>query len=295
MIIVILVIAVRSYRNFTGGDSFSYDSRVAGPFWRVGLGANHSGAFMAYCFAILLGVILVYKEKKLRMLSLATLLFSLHPIFFSYSRGAYLAVLVSLIFIGLIKKRSLIVLVLLVIIFYQAVLPKSVVDRINGTQTQTGELDGSAGGRLLLWEQAIEIFEQNPVFGVGYGGFGLSIPKDKRIVVGGYGLTDTHNLFVKILCEQGVIGFLLLVAVLFSSFMSGLKLYLNKNSLFNSGLGIGFAACTIALLVANCFGDRFSYPVVGTYFWVFLGLVDRGIIITGTKEGKIITNENSKK
>lgn len=45
---VVLFIAIRNYRNFSIGSVFSYEKRADGPFWVVGLGCNHMGAFFAH-------------------------------------------------------------------------------------------------------------------------------------------------------------------------------------------------------------------------------------------------------
>jgi len=270
MSVIILLIAIRSYRNFTGGASFNYDKRVGGPFEAVGLGPNHLGAFIAdYCGAFL-GVMLLDKNFRRRMLYGLTVLFSLHPLFYSYSRGAYLAFFSVLTFYAVVSKRALLIVVATVLLAWQTILPASVVDRITMTENNSGEIEASAAHRLDLWELAMELFEKNPVFGVGYGGFGLSVPQGQ--------LTDTHNFYMKTLSEQGVIGIITLSTIFFASFRSGFKLLRRAKSSFHKGLGLGFMGCIIALMISNIFGDRWSYFVLGSYFWILWGTVDRSII-----------------
>lgn len=272
MSLAVLFIALRSYRSFSGGASYT-GSRYGGPFEIFGLGANHSGAFMAYNFAMFLGLSLFEKDKLLKWLFLATTLFSLHPILFSYSRGAYLAAFATLVFFGIIKKKSLLILVIVILLAWQTILPASVVDRIMMTETEEGELEHSSAVRLDLWEYAINLFNQNPVFGVGFGGYGLSMPEGSKY-------TDTHNFFLKTLSEQGIIGSLFLLLILYRAFWSGWRLYKIGNTPFDKGLGFGFLGCILAMIFANMFGDRWSYFVVGGYFWIFWGLVDRGILVS---------------
>lgn len=271
MAVVILVIGLREFRNFTQGAAFSYERRASGPFWVVGLGANHLGAFIAHYCALLLGLSILDENKKRRMLYLAAILFGLHPLFFSYSRGAYLAALAVVAFYGLVKKRSYLAVLAILLLFWQAVLPTTVVERIQMTETETGEIEDSAAHRLNLWNHAIGLFQNNPVFGVGYGGFGFTVAEGE--------LTDTHNFYVKMLSEQGMIGFSLFLILLGKAFRSGWQLYQLKFSPFYSGLGLGFMGCVVACMFTNMFGDRWSYFVLGSYFFVYWGLVDRSIII----------------
>lgn len=266
--IVVLFIAIRSYRNFSAGDVFRYDSRAGGPFEAVGLGANHFGAFIAHSCSVFLGLFLFDKNKKRKYLFLTTVLFGLHPLFFSYSRGAYLAFFGAMTIFGLIKKRSLLVVAAIILIAWQSILPPSVVDRITGTKTEEGEIESSAAHRLILWDHAMNLFEQNPVFGVGFGGFGLTVPAGEH-------LTDTHNFYLKTLAEQGIIGGIFFLSILFKSFLSGWRLLKIGNSPLQQGLGFGFMGCVIACAITNMFGDRWSYFALGGYYWILWGLVDR--------------------
>jgi O-antigen ligase len=275
MTVVVLLISIRSYRDFTGGGAFSYDKRYGGPFEAVGLGSNHLGAFIAYTSAVFLGFLFYDKDKKRKWLYLTTVLFSLHPLFFAYSRGAYLAALGVLSFYAVVKKRSLLILVAAILLAWQTILPASVVDRIMMSKTETGEIEGSAAHRLILWDHAMNLFRQNPVFGVGFGGFGFTVPEGET-------LTDTHNFYVKTLSEQGIIGIVLLAFLLLMAFFSGWRLFRNAKTPFHKGLGFGFMGCVLSVMITNMFGDRWSYFMLGSYFWIFWALVDRGILISKT-------------
>ena len=268
----IFFISLRSYRNFTGGSAFHWDKRDGGPFNAVGLGANHYGAFISYYITFFLGLFFYDKNINRKKLYLATYLLGLHPLLFAYSRGAYLATLVGLSFFGL-RKKILLVLIALIIAGYQVILPVSVVDRINMTKTSSGEFDKSAEHRLIMWEIAIDAFKQHPIFGVGFGGFGHIIPRDEK-------LTDTHNFYMKTLSEEGIIGIIILFCILIKAFRSGSLLFRIGKTDFQRGLGFGFMGCVLALMVANIFGDRFSYFCLGGFFWLLWGLVDRGILIS---------------
>lgn len=182
-----------------------------------------------------------------------------------------MAAFIVLIFFGITKKRSLLILVFIILVAWNTILPPSVVERISMTKTEQGELEGSAAVRLDLWEVAINTFKENPIFGIGFGGFRFIVP-DELI------FKDTHNIYLKVLCEQGMIGLAVLLIILYRAMSSGLRLYKMGKSPFQQGLGFGFLGCTIACIITNMFGDRWSNIITGSYFWVFWGLVDRGIL-----------------
>ncbi len=239
MAAVVLFMAIRNYRNFSGGSSFRYDKRVGGPFGAAGLGANVYAAFIAHFSVAFLGMSFFEQEKKRKILYLVTFLFCLHPLFFSYSRGAYIAVVVVVFaFYGLVKKRSLLIVLLLIFFSWHVILPVSVVDRISGTQTESGELESSANTRLKLWDQAEKIIVDHPVFGMGWGGFGLSIPKSEKLTVGKIQLTDPHNYYVETLCDFGAVGLVLLFFLFMKAFASGYQLYRSGGESVSKRVGL---------------------------------------------------------
>jgi O-antigen ligase len=272
MCLIVLLISIRSYRAYTGGGGFEESSRYSGPFETVGLGPNHFGAFIADYSSVWLGLFLLDKNKWRRWLYLATVLFSLHPLFYSYSRGAYAAAFGVLVFFGLIKKRSLLILVFCIYLAWQTILPASVVDRISMTRSESGELEDSAAMRLEIWNYAIDLYKANRIFGVGFGGYSLSV-LDKT----GHP-RDSHSIYLKTLSEQGIVGLAILLLVFVMAFYSGGKLFRGGKTPFQKGLGLGFLGCIVALMITNMFGDRWSYYVLATYFWVFWGLVDRSLV-----------------
>jgi len=272
MAFTVMIVSIRAARNFNEGASFSYDRRSSGPFEVVGLGPNHFGAFLSYYCVMFLGLYYFLKEKKQKYFFLAASLAGLPGLLFSYSRGAFAATMVAISFFG-IKKRALIILLFLFLIFWKFLLPVTVVERITMTKTNDGHIEASASHRLVLWDNAMLIFCENPLFGVGFNGFGFSL--DKGALEDAHNKTDTHNYFLKIACEQGIIGLFFTLYIFAAAFLSGLRLFKTGKNHFHIGLGFGFMGCIIACIIANLFGDRFSYFVLGSYFWICWGLIDR--------------------
>lgn len=271
---VFLLISVREFRNFSEGAAFSYDRRVEGPFWILGLGANHIGAFVAHYGGLLLGMAFIDKHKYRRWLYLAGVGFSLHPLFFSYSRGAYVGALAVIMLYGVLKKRSLLLVVALLVFTWQVVLPETVVERIEMTEDASGRIESSAAQRVVLWEHALRLFQDNFLFGIGFNSFGFTVEPGS--------LTDTHNFYMKTAAEQGLIGLIVLALVLVRALVSGWRLYREGHTDFHRALGFGFVGCTVAVMVTNIFGDRFSYFVMATNYWIVWGMVDRSVTLART-------------
>jgi hypothetical protein len=86
-------------------------------------------------------------------------------------------------------------------------------------------------GRFVIWKAAFDVFKDNPVIGAGPGNFfehsqqrirqvifrenpGINIdnPGSKNYYVVGKG--NPHNLFLAVLCEEGIVGFLILMTLI---------------------------------------------------------------------------------
>ena len=132
------------------------------------------------------------------------------------------------------------------------------------------QFDASAQDRLVLWHDALELFKRNPISGTGFDTYG-SMGR-----VGGY--RDTHNYYIKVLAEMGVLGMLLYLVVLWSMFATGFRLYRATRDPFWRGIAVGFLAMMASIVISNFFGDRWTYQQLDGYLWLILGCVIRGLL-----------------
>ena len=238
------------------------------------LGPNEVAAFLNQMTVILMGVYFYIKHKRNKMLLLGLILLNMFCIVFMYSRGAYAAFGVGMFILFILKNQKLLIPLILAVMFWQVVLPEKAVERIKETKGKHGQLDESSQRRVAIWDQALDIFSRNPVFGIGYGVF-------RHL---GLDLGDTHNIYVKILVEQGVLGMGCFLLVIFSLMAMGFILYQKGDDEFAKGLGLGFAVCMVVLLINNIFGDRWTYFELSAYLWLMAGLVGRSIVIAKNPE-----------
>ena len=157
---------------------------------------------------------------------------------------------------------------MLVTLIFMFNLPKSVEERFSTIGASEEERDDSAQSRFVFWGIVFEKFLERPIQGFGYHS-----SQDKRI---NPHEMDTHNYYVKMLVERGLIGFFTFIALLASFkriIKENLNLNLNSDSPMKYGLLLGMLGAWFALVLGNMFGDRFShYPII-TYFWVMIALI----------------------
>jgi putative inorganic carbon (hco3(-)) transporter len=263
------------YGTMSGRDlsSFSYDVRDAGPLG--GAGENGLAAFEATCLLFLTAILGMKLKRIYKLAILGLMVTGVYSLLFTFSRGGYLAFVSGLLFLGVVNQRKLLIVVAVLIVSWQALLPVSVQQRITMTYDQSdsdGTLDASAQTRVDLWTDAKALIAASPVFGTGFQTY--------RYMGRMEDLKDTHNYYVKILVETGAIGLLMFLYLLWRMFALGYRLYRQSEDPFLASVGLGFSALMVGMLLANVFGDRWSYFQVDGWMWMLLGAVVRGLILT---------------
>jgi len=270
-IIVMMCLAVLALdRNFlatvSGRDfsAFSYDLRDAGSMGYAGI--NGMAAFEAQFITLLLALACFEKSRLLRIGYWALAGCSAVCLMYSLSRGGYVAVMAGWLFLGLVKKRWMVIALIVFVFTWTTLVPNAVRERVTMTyDAQGGGLDHSAETRLTLWEDAMQVFDANVIIGSGFNTYAYMHR------VGNY--QDTHNFFIKVLVETGICGLALFLWLLGKTFRIGFALSRAAKDPFYASLGLGLASWVVVAFVANLFGDRWSYMQVCGYMWILAGMV----------------------
>jgi O-antigen ligase len=231
-------------------------------------GVNGLAAFEAQ-FAAFAAALACFERKRLWKIGyIALAAVSCFCLMYSLSRGGYLALIAGFLFLGIVRLRKLLVLMVVFGLVWTSVVPNAVRERVAMTyDSKGGGLDHSSETRVNLWEDAMTVFDNNAAVGTGFNTYAY---------MGRIGIyKDTHNYFVKVLVETGILGFLLFLALLLRFLWTGLLLYWMGRDPLSKALGLGLAAWMICCMTANLTGDRWSYLQVNGYMWVIAGLAAR--------------------
>lgn len=257
-----------SWMGFTGyKDNLRLNS---GTF--MDLGSNEMAAFYATYTFIVFGFAILEQEKKRKYFLMACVAMNIYSLLYGFSRGAYLASMIGFVVFCWYNSKIRLLFAGLAIIFALLtagvdVFPKSVTERFNSSFVEKEELDDSVQVRLILWSVAMDKFQSSPLVGVGFGNF-------KKM--NEYGL-DTHNYYIKLLCEGGLVSFFAFIFFIGAAFKSGIRLLKVSENIYSQKLAICFLACMTSLIIGNYFGDRFThYPLI-SYFYVYLAMVMKSL------------------
>ena len=155
------------------------------------------------------------QKAKQHYLLIALLVITFISIALTYSRGAFLAILSVILLFGISLKRYKIAFVMIgTIIILILLIPKAQTESINLMRTT------SITARLEDYRKGFEIWQKNPIFGIGYNH--IRFEKEKyidEVFVEDYnpshGIASFHSSFMIILVTGGVGGLALFSYILF--------------------------------------------------------------------------------
>jgi putative inorganic carbon (hco3(-)) transporter len=136
-----------------------------------------------------------------------------------------------------------------------------------------GEIDDfTAVSRLAIWGGAFTVFARSPMLGTGFGNL--------RALMGGLlslpdGWTgDAHNLYLELLAETGLIGFVVFSVLIVLALRTALKQLRSPKNAFNKMTALAIFAALCGVLVHGTVDYLFhTTPQVAALFFLVLGLL----------------------
>jgi len=234
---------------------------------------NVLGAFLVVALIFIFSLSLMANSRSKRLFLTFSLLLILPALFFTFSRGAWLALAICylLFAIWLIVKNpkgiplgekniffvklslsGLVIIVIMAVIFWQPFLT-----RVNGVERLEVR---STEERLGSYHQALSVIKPNWYKGVGLGNYTLKIFKDLNNTDPAYTYQPVHNIYLLILAEWGIVGLIIFLAWCF---------YL----LLVSHGSLAGKLCLVSFLVIGLF-DHFLWSL---YFGIILWWLVAGL------------------
>jgi len=259
--------------------TFDESKRDAGP---LVYGANQTAAFLAQFAMFFWGFLQFVKAKKYKLLGYGLVAATLYATMYTFSRGGYLAVLVSLFVLGILKDRKLLVIFGVFLLTWQFIVPAAVRERVTMTEDVNGQLELSAQERVDLWKESWNSIVQSPILGNGFATFQYGQHAAD--------LKDTHDWFIKVMVETGIIGLCMYLVLLQQTLALSIRLFRHGDDPLYRGLGLGLILAMCSCLVANCFGDRWTYLEITGPLFVLVGTAVRAAHLMGPKEASALAS-----
>jgi O-antigen ligase len=209
------------------------------------------------------------KTRRLRVLGLICHSMAAAALYLTGSRGGLIAYGgMLLINIWFLRPKRTAVLRLCLSLLLAAGLVLALQEQGGGGVREVDGFDQAA--RLATWGAAGVMFVRHPVLGVGYGNYrslyGDYIPGARPDEL------DAHNLYLQVLSETGVIGFLVFCVLMVAFARIALKLARRADPL-DRLVGVGVGGALAATLIHGMVDYIFNIsPQSGALFWLVLAL-----------------------
>lgn len=174
------------------------------------------------CFAAPFSFFQLSVQSKLiyKIIIASIIVFTFFCILYNASRGGLLSVIVMssvylLMNMKSNKSKIFVYIPLLLIIIYVIMLYGEELFMVLAIRSSNGMLL-EGGDRWVIWGNAIQIFLQTFGVGVGIGGMGGAMLKYGH----GTNITITHNMFLEILLQYGIVFFVFFIVFLIKMFLN---------------------------------------------------------------------------
>ena len=132
--------------------------------------------------------------------------------------------------------------------------------------------DPSLLSRFVAWSQALEVFADFPVIGVGFNTYGFAqdhLYGFSELQQAAFGL-DGGLLFIAVM--TGSLGVLVYATMILVQLLRCRRGWMKGSDARTRGLMLGTAAATVGLLVHSLFTNSMLYPFLMEVLWVLWGL-----------------------
>lgn len=209
-----------------------------------------------------------FKHSKHRKLSRVCFAFSLLGILCTESRGAYIAIALSIATL-LISSRKIFK-KLLPFMFVLAIgIPLTIALRYKNNSSGN-EFLASNNNRLAIWRVCADLFTEHPIIGMGAGTENIHQEIIQRI---GINRSHAHNLFLEIATEGGIIGVILVIAIIVVFAKNLFKLFYLKNNAYRP-YAVLYTSSIIGFITMSLYEHTLQSPKEMMIFFLFLGFAE---------------------
>lgn len=248
---------------FRGSIFVDYEGRLAATFAHP----NMLAFYLFFVIAIALFIFLYGFKKNILSYFYAFLgLLFFVPLMITYTRGAWLALILFLIVIGIFKFRKILFISILFFSLTYISIP-SLQSRVNNA-FRINDYNSSISWRFDLYRDLWQYSQDRPWLGYGIDNASLVIAQNRDPHLGS---AEPHNDYLKILLETGYIGLIIYLMFLIILVLELFKKYKLDQPIRVKYFNFFLIAIVIALSVAS-FGDNILNDTALQWsLWVVLG------------------------
>ncbi len=264
------------FQNFFGiADTTWHDTRlfedITGRVVSTFENPNVLSEYLIMCIPIILAATMSYRTPKHRISLLCSLAASLGCLVYTWSRGAWIGFLAGIIlFMLMYSKNTLVALFFgaFSVPFLPLVLPQSIISRFVSIGNMS---DGSTIYRTGVWSAVWEMIKDHWRGGIGIGEKAFTKVYRLYAFSGIENAPHSHNLYMQITIELGIVGLVAFLAVIFIWSQSAFTLHTSERR--GEKLYSNAVFCGIVAVLVQAVTDYIWYNYrVFLMFWLLIGL-----------------------
>lgn len=233
---------------------------------------NFTGEMLAFILTILLGFI--FKEKRYHSLLMLMGAIMLSALFLTYSRSAYLSLILAFTIFGLLRSIKIVIAGLGIFIILLTFSDRAQ-ERFYDLGVSIGSVfgenyqlpDPSGRIRFLSWQEGYNLFIDSPIIGQGYNAFAhasseIGKLKDPKV----HAASGSDSSLLTILATTGIVGFIPFVSIYIF-----LAIHAWKNR--QNSIQLAYFCAICGLFLHSVFVNSLLFPLIMAQFWIVSGRI----------------------
>ncbi len=233
---------------------------------------NVLAMYLVLCFPMLLAKASDATTKKGRLLGGVSVLLTVLCVIFTWSRGAWLALIASTLLFLLIRSRktlSVIIAFLLTLPAIYYIIPFGIRHRFASIGDIT---DSSTYYRVYTWRGSLSAIGDNLFSGYGYGSSSFAEIYPQYAYAGMEAAEHSHSLLLQILFGVGIFGLLIFLVFLFLFAQKNFEHIKNAKDRNIQKMSAAAFCSVIAALVMGLFDNIWYNYRIFFLFWIVAGI-----------------------
>lgn len=227
--------------------------------------AGYLNMILAFTVAFFLHI----KSKKQKLIYLLATIPIFGALLLTFSRGAWIAFFLMVIYFIWMWNKKWLLGIPVVVAITPFIMPANVINRFANLLDPTYYQMSSEYGRIAFWTEALMKIKENPIFGVGLGMFGDSVPLRHNIPFA----TWVDNHYIKLGAEIGIIGLIAFILIFFALLRLARTLYLKVDTEKGKAYLLGISGAIITMAVQNITASIFEVLTDAVFFYIFIGML----------------------
>jgi O-antigen ligase len=218
-------------------------------------------------------------KKKLMMFAL--LICSVISLYYTYTRSAWIAVVIGLFAVAILGRRRLMLGLMVGSIMLSVFAVPTIVQRFSDlgqSSSPSGYASNSLEWRFSYWGEVFPLAAKDPITGIGLKMSSYATSQQK----------EPHNDFLRAYVETGLVGTIAYLALLVSMCLvarHSMRFTKKKPRSYERSVAVGFAGCVIAFLLISIVSNVITEVIV---LWYYVAFAAAAYAVTQYRENAIL-------